>query len=166
MLNSCGKPNDEKDDYFYGYEQKSESTTEKMAHIIDGQDVSFESFEMHIPEEYSLKDNGNSLRIENENNSFNISIEEHKYTDDNFEQYISEKIKEYIKIGAEVSELKAVTIGDYDMQRVKISFMPMQAYGYFVNQKDEAVLIMLVSNGKEMMQEEADTVLEQITYYE
>lgn len=71
---------------------------------------------MHIPEEYSLTENGNSLRIENENNTFDISIEEHKYTDDSFENYLSETLEEYRQIGAEVSEPEAVTIGDYDMQ--------------------------------------------------
>ena len=69
MLSSCGKTSNEKDDIFYGYEHKSETTTEKSPYIIDGQDVSSDSFEMHIPEEYSLTENGNLLRIENENNT-------------------------------------------------------------------------------------------------
>ena len=166
MFSSCGKTSNEKDDIFYGYEHKSETTTEKSPYIIDGHDVSSDSFEMHIPEEYSLTDNGNSLRIENDNNTFDISIEEHKYTDDSFENYLSETLEGYRQIGAEVSEPEAVTIGDYDMHRVIITFFPMQAYGYFVDRGDKAVLIMIVSNEKEMMQEEADTVLKQIILYE
>ena len=77
MLSSCGESGNEKDDVFYRYEHESESATEKSLYVIDGQDVSSDSFEMHIPEEYSLTDNGDSLRIENENNTFDISIEEH-----------------------------------------------------------------------------------------
>ena len=166
MLGSCVKSNVKKDDIFYGYDQESESTTEQSPYTIDGQNVSSDSFEIRIPEEYSLTDNGNSLRIENENNTFDISIDEHKYTDDSFENYLSETLEGYRQIGAEVSEPEAVTIGNYEMQRVKLSFMPMQAYGYFVDRGDKAVLIMIVSNEKEMMQEEADTVLKQIILYE
>ncbi len=70
MLSSCGKSNGEKDDIFYGYNQESESTSEQSSYTIDGQNVSADSFEIHIPEEYSLTENGNSLRIENENNTF------------------------------------------------------------------------------------------------
>lgn len=165
MLSSCGKSGNEKDDIFYGYEQESESTTEKSPYIIEGQDVSSDSFEMHIPEEYSLTENGNSLRIENENITFDISIEEHKYTGDSFENYLSETLEGYRQIGAEVSEPEAVTIGNYEMQRVKLSFMSIQAYGYFVDQGDKAFLISLVTNEKEIMQDEADIALEQITFH-
>ena len=163
MLSSCGKSGNEKDDIFYGYEQESKSTTEKSPYIIEGQGVSSDSFEMHIPEEYSLTDNGNSLRIENENNTFDISIEEHRYSNENFEQFISESVEEYRRMGAEVSEPEQVTIGDYDMQRVIITFFPMQAYGYFVDRGDKAVLIMIVSNEKEMMQDESDAFIERAT---
>lgn len=162
MLSSCGKSGNEKDDIFYGYEQESESTTEKSPYIIEGQDVSSDSFEMHIPEEYSLTDNGNSLRIENENNTFDISIEEHKYTGDSFENYLSETLEGYRQIGAEVSEPEAVTIGNYDMQRVKLSYVPMQAYGYFVDQGDKASLVLIVSNEKEMLQNESDAILKKL----
>lgn len=162
MLSSCGKSGNEKDDVFYGYEHESESATEKSLYVIDGQDVSSDSFEMHIPEEYSLTDNDDSLRIENENNTFDISIEEHKYTDDSFENYLSETLEEYRQIGAEVSEPEAVTIGNYEMQRVELSFMPMQAYAYFVDQRDKASQILIVSNEKEMLQNETDAVLEKL----
>ncbi len=70
MLSSCGKLNNEKGDIFYGYERESENITEQAPYTIDGQKVSSDSFEMHIPEDYSLTDNGSSLRIENETNSF------------------------------------------------------------------------------------------------
>lgn len=166
MLGSCVKSNVKKDDIFYGYDQESESTTEQSPYTIDGQNVSSDSFEIRIPEEYSLTDNGSSLRIENENNSFDISIEEHNYSNEDFEQFISDSVEEYRQMGAEVSEPEQVTIGDYDMQRVITTFFPMQAYGYFVDRGDMAVLIMIVSNEKEMMQEEADTVLKQIILYE
>ena len=162
MLSSCGKSGNEKDDIFYGYEQESESTTEKSPYIIEGQDVSSDSFEMHIPEEYSLTENGNSLRIENENNTFDISIEEHKYTGDSFEKYLSETLEGYRQIGAEVSEPEAVTIGNYEMQRIKLSFMPMQAYGYFVDQGDKAFLISVVSNVEEMSHNESDAFIERV----
>ncbi len=161
ILSSCGKFNNEKNDIFYGYEQESENITEQAPYTIDGQKVSSDSFEMHIPEDYSLTDNGSSLRIENENNSFDISIEEHKYLNENFEQFISESVEEYRQMGAEVSEPEAVTIGNYDMQQVIISFFPMQAYGYFVDQGDKAFLISLVSNEKEMSQDETDAFIEQ-----
>lgn len=162
MFSSCGKTSNEKDDIFYGYEHKSETTTEKSPYIIDGQDVSSDSFEMHIPEDYSLTDNGNSLRIKNDNNTFDISIEEHKYTDDSFENYLSETLEGYRQIGAEVSEPEAVTIGNYEMQRIKLSFMPMQAYGYFVDKGDKASLILIVSNENQTMQDETDAILEQL----
>lgn len=162
ILGSCSKNNKEKDNVFYGYEHESESTTEESSYIVDGQDVSYGSFEMHIPEEYSLTDNGNSLRIENENNTFDISIEEHEYTDDSFENYLSETLEGYRQIGAEVSEPEAVTIGNYDMQRVKLSYVPMQAYGYFVDQGDKASLVLIVSNEKEMLQNESDAILEKL----
>ncbi|MBQ7674592.1 MAG: hypothetical protein IJT36_08845 [Alphaproteobacteria bacterium] len=161
ILSSCGKFNNEKNDIFYGYEQESENITEQAPYTIDGQKVSSDSFEMHIPEDYSLTDNGSSLRIENENNSFDISIEEHKYSNENFEQFISESVEEYRQMGAEVSEPEAVTIGNYDMQQVIITFFPMQAYGYFVDQGDKAFLISLVSNEKEMSQDETDAFIEQ-----
>lgn len=80
---------------------------------------------MHIPEEYSLTDNDGSMRIDNENISFDISIEKHKYSNENFEQFLYESIEEYRQMGAEVSELEAVTIGNYNMQRIKVSFIPM-----------------------------------------
>jgi hypothetical protein len=162
MLSSCGKSNGEKDDIFYGYNQESESTSEQSSYTIDGQNVSADSFEIHIPEEYSLTDNGSSLRIENENNSFDISIEEHKYTGDSFEKYLSETLEGYSQIGAEVSEPEAVTIGNYEMQRVKLSFMPMQAYGYFVDQGDKAFLISVVSNVEEMSHNESDAFIERV----
>ena len=162
MFSSCGKTSNEKDDIFYGYEHERESTTEESSYIVDGHDVSYDSFEMHIPEEYSLTDNGNSLRIENDNNTFDISIEEHKYTDDSFENYLSETLEGYRQIGAEVSEPEAVTIGNYEMQRVKLSFMPMQAYGYFVDQGDKAILLLIFSNENQTMQNETDAILEQL----
>ena len=162
MLGSCVKSNVKKDDIFYGYDQESESTTEQSPYTIDGQNVSSDSFEIRIPEEYSLTDNGNSLRIENNNNTFDISIEENKYTDDSFENYLSETLEEYRQIGAEVSEPEAVTIGNYEMQRVELSFMPMQAYAYFVDQGDKASQILIVSNEKEMLQNETDAVLEKL----
>ncbi len=158
MLSSCSKLNNEKDD-IYGYEQESESTTEQAPYTIDGQNVSSDSFKIHVPEEYSLTDNGGSLRIENENNSFDISIEEHKYTDDSFENYLSETLEEYRQIGAEVSEPETVTIGNYEMQRVELSFMPMQAYAYFVDQGDRAFLISVVSNEEKILQDDADNIL-------
>ncbi len=161
MLSSCGKLNNKKEDIIYGYEQKSESTTKQAPYTIDGQNVSSDSFEMHIPEEYSLTDNGNSLRIENENKSFDISIEEHKYSNESFEQYISTTIDNFRQIGYEVSKPEAVLIGDYDMQRIKLSFMYLQAYGYFVDRGETAVLLMLLSNEKEISHDETDAFIEQ-----
>ena len=163
ILSSCGKLNNEKDDIFYGYEQESENITEQAPYTIDDQKVSSDSFEMHIPEEYSLTDNDGSMRIDNENISFDISIEKHKYSNENFEQFLYESIEEYRQMGAEVSEPEAVTIGNYNMQRIKVSFIPMQAYGYFVDQGDKAFLISLVSNEKEMSQDETDAFLERIS---
>ena len=166
ILSSCGKFNNEKNDIFYGYEQESENITEQAPYTIDGQKVSSDSFEMHIPEDYSLTDNGSSLWIENENNSFDISIEEHKYSNENFEQFISESVEEYRQMGAEVSEPEAVTIGNYDMQQVIITFFPMQAYGYYVDQGDKGLLVSIVLNDAKVSTEDVNKLLEDIKLVE
>ena len=160
MLSSCGKSGNEKDDIFYGYEQESESTTEKSPYILEGQDVSSDSFEMHIPDEYTVTKNGNSFIIENNNNRFDVNVEEHKYQDDDFEQYLSETIEKYREMGAEVSEPEEVTIGDYDMQRVKIAF-PMQAYGYYVDRGDSGILVSIVINNAKVTADDVDKLVEE-----
>lgn len=38
----------------------------------------------------------------------------------------------------------------------------MQAYGYFVDQGDKASLVLIVSNEKEMLQNESDAILEKL----
>lgn len=166
VFGSCSKNNKEKDEIFYGYEHESESITEEPSYKIEGQDILSDSFEMHIPEEYSLTDNGSSFRIENENKSFDISIEEHKYSNENFEQFISESVEEYRQMGAEVSEPEAVTIGNYDMQQVIITFFPMQAYGYYVDQGDKGLLVSIVLNDAKVSTEDVNKLLEDIKLVE
>jgi hypothetical protein len=144
-------------------EQKSSTNTYLPSYSIEGQNVVADSFEMHIPENYSLTDNGNSLRAENGENHFNITIEEHNYTDDDYDKYLSETILSYRQRGVEVSEPETVTIENYDIQRVKLSFIPMQAYGYFIDQGDRAFLISVVSNEEKVLQDEADNFIKQLS---
>lgn len=162
ILGSCSKNEKRKDEIYYGYEHESESTAEESSYRIEGQDILSDSFEMHIPDEYTVTKNGSSFIIENKDNRFDVNVEEHKYQGDDFEQYLAETIDKYREMGAEVSEPERVTIGDYDMQRVKISFMPMQAYGYFIDKGDKASLILIVSNENQTMQDETDAILEQL----
>ncbi|MBR3619985.1 MAG: hypothetical protein IKN56_00640 [Clostridia bacterium] len=161
ILGSCSKNEKRKDEIYYGYEHESESTAEESSYRIEGQDILSDSFEMHIPDEYTVTKNGSSFIIENKDTRFDVNVEEHKYQDDNFEQYLTESIDKYREMGAEVSGPEAVTIGNYDMQRVKISF-PMQAYGYYVDQREKGVLISIVLNNSKVSSEDVDKLIEEI----
>ena len=161
ILGSCSKNEKRKDEIYYGYEHESESTAEESSYRIEGQDILSDSFEMHIPDEYTVTKNGSSFIIENKDTRFDVNVEEHKYQDDNFEQYLTESIDKYREMGAEVSGPEAVTIGNYDMQRVKISF-PMQAYGYYVDQGEKGVLISIVLNNSKVSSEDVDKLIEEI----
>ena len=147
---------------FYGVDHTNEFTTEELTFIINGQKISSDFFEIQIPDGFSASQDGNSLIIENKSISFDVSIEEHKYINDDFEHYLSRTIEEYRLIGAEVSSPKSVTIGDYNMQRVKVKSSPIYAYAYFIDQSDKAVLISMISNSHNHIDDEVDTMLENI----
>ena len=160
ILGSCSKNEKRKDEIYYGYEHESKFTAEESSYRIEGQDILSDSFEMHIPDEYTVTKNGNSFIIENNNNRFDVNVEEHKYQDDNFEQYLTESIDKYREMGAEVSGPEEVTIGDYDMKRVKISF-PMQAYGYYVDRGDSGILVSIVINNAKVTADDVDKLVKE-----
>lgn len=160
ILGSCSKNEKRKDEIYYGYEHESESTAEESSYRIEGQDILSDSFEMHIPDEYKVTKSGSSFIIENKDSRFDVNVEEHKYQGDDFEQYLAETIDKYREMGAEVSEPERVTIGDYDMQRVKITF-PMQAYGYYVDQGDKGLLVSIVLNNTKVTADDVDKLVEE-----
>jgi hypothetical protein len=137
--------------------------TEESVFTIDGQNVSAETYNLHIPEDYTAYGNGNSLKIESsEENKLTITVEEHIYSNDDFEQYMSETLSELQLMGANISAPETVTIGSFEMKRVLLTFSPMQSLEYFVDLEDKSILISVIKSDGEISKEIADEMVNQI----
>ena len=131
---------------------------------IEGKEVFAESYNLQIPDNFIASKSGNSLKLEGEKDkqSLYITIEEHSYSNDNYEQYLSETIGEFQKAGALLSTPEAVIIGGIDMQRMKLTLLPMQSYVYSVDLGCKALLISVIANNEELSAEETDEMINRI----
>ena len=109
------------------------------------------------------KSKTNSLKIESsEENKLTITVEEHIYSNDGFEQYMSETLSELQLMGANISAPETVTIGSFEMKRVLLTFSPMQSLEYFVDLEDKSILISIIKSDGKISKEIADEMVNQI----
>ena len=163
LLCSCNK-SDETNNEYYSKPRSLYETVKETVYKIDGQKVSAKSFEAEIPADYGVNENGDLLIIKNMSaaENYSISTEEHIYSDDSFDEYLSGRINGYKSIDARVSDPEKIAIDDNVFQRIKIYCKPLNVYEYIADLGDKAFVITLDTGNIELSSDEADSLIDKM----
>ena len=163
LVCSCNKTGETNNEY-YSKPKSLNETVKETVYKIDGQKVSAKSFEAEIPADYGVNENGDLLIIKNMSaaENYSISTEEHIYSDDSFDEYLSGRINGYKSIDARVSDPEKIAIDDNAFQRIKIYCKPLNIYEYLADLGNKAFVITLDTGNIELSSDEADSLIDKM----